>query len=85
MEQDNHILISRKFTYTELAEMIGASRESVNRMLNEMKKSGVVDFDNGVTYVTAVSSLRLYARIGNTSKYGGCFCRGDARHMEASL
>lgn len=44
---DGGILISHKLSNTELANIIGTARESVNRMLNKWKTKGIIDFDNG--------------------------------------
>ncbi len=39
------ITICSKLTNTELAELIGTSRETVNRMLSSLKKNKVIDYD----------------------------------------
>jgi CRP/FNR family cyclic AMP-dependent transcriptional regulator len=39
IEQENHIVVSKVHTNTELADMIGATRESVNRMPSKLKKA----------------------------------------------
>jgi CRP/FNR family transcriptional regulator, cyclic AMP receptor protein len=41
------ITLSQHFTTTDLAELIGTSRETVNRMLSQLKKDGVVTFEAG--------------------------------------
>lgn len=41
------VLITKKMTHSELSDMIGATRESVNRMLNDLRKKEAVDYDNG--------------------------------------
>ncbi|MBC8080164.1 MAG: Crp/Fnr family transcriptional regulator [Gorillibacterium sp.] len=41
------VMITKKLTHSELSDMIGATRESVNRMLNDLRKKGAVDYDNG--------------------------------------
>jgi CRP/FNR family transcriptional regulator, cyclic AMP receptor protein len=41
------ITLLQHFTNTDLAELIGTSRETVNRMLSQLKKEGVVTFEAG--------------------------------------
>lgn len=38
--QDEHCLIKEKFTQQELADIVGASRETVNRIFNELTAGG---------------------------------------------
>jgi CRP/FNR family transcriptional regulator len=45
VKRDDGIWISKKTTNTELAEMIGATRESVNRMLGNLKRKKIISFD----------------------------------------
>lgn len=52
------IRISVKLSNHELAEMIGATRESVNRMLSEMKKQGTIDLVNGHLVIKDLAYLR---------------------------
>ena len=37
-QADDTILINKKITHTDLSNMIGATRESVNRMLSDLRK-----------------------------------------------
>jgi CRP-like cAMP-binding protein len=52
------IRINLKLTNTELAEIIGATRESVNRMLSELKAEGTITVKNGQIIVRSLSNLR---------------------------
>lgn len=52
------IQITIKLTNTELANMIGTARESVNRMLSEYKSSGVLSFDHGVLTIHKLQDLK---------------------------
>ncbi|MCZ8516729.1 Crp/Fnr family transcriptional regulator [Paenibacillus filicis] len=52
------IRISVKLTNTELADFIGATRESVNRMLSDLKKDGIVDMDAGHLLITSLNELK---------------------------
>ncbi|WP_052339784.1 Crp/Fnr family transcriptional regulator [Gorillibacterium massiliense] len=45
--ENGDLLITKKLTHSELSDMIGATRESVNRMLNDLRKKEAVDYDNG--------------------------------------
>jgi CRP/FNR family transcriptional regulator len=57
------LTLSKKFTNAELADYIGAARESVNRMLNNLKKANAIDFEDG--YITIINLDYLK---------GICFC-----------
>ncbi|RIX50486.1 Crp/Fnr family transcriptional regulator [Paenibacillus nanensis] len=46
-EKDGGIYISLKINNTEMADMIGATRESVNRMLSDLKKEDVIAYKDG--------------------------------------
>jgi CRP/FNR family transcriptional regulator len=52
------VLIGKKLTNTELADMIGATRESVNRMLADLKHAGVIANENGYLVVNDLQYLR---------------------------
>jgi CRP-like cAMP-binding protein len=52
------IRISAKLTNTELADFIGATRESVNRMLSDLKKDGIIDMDAGQIIIKSLTELR---------------------------
>jgi CRP/FNR family transcriptional regulator len=52
------IRIGLKLTNTELGEMIGATRESVNRMLSDLKASGVIANKQGYLIVKKLSELK---------------------------
>ncbi|UFJ41763.1 Crp/Fnr family transcriptional regulator [Brevibacillus humidisoli] len=47
VEKESQILLSQRFTNTELANMIGTTRESVNRSLASLKKAGAVSYEDG--------------------------------------
>lgn len=46
-EKDGAIHFTVSFTNYDLADLIGATRETVNRMLNHMKKEHIIDYKNG--------------------------------------
>jgi len=52
------IRIDLKLTNTELADFIGTTRESVNRMLHTFKEDGTIDIRGGKIYVTQLDALR---------------------------
>jgi CRP-like cAMP-binding protein len=52
------IRIDMKLTNSELADIIGATRESVNRMLGEMKEAGTISIKSGHITVRKLSDLR---------------------------
>ncbi|WP_438434491.1 Crp/Fnr family transcriptional regulator [Gorillibacterium sp. sgz500922] len=49
--ENGGLMITKKLTHSELSDMIGATRESVNRMLNDLRKKDAVDYDNGYIVV----------------------------------
>jgi CRP-like cAMP-binding protein len=52
------IRLTMKLTNTELADFIGATRESVNRMLSELKSNGIIDVDDGYLIVRTLNELK---------------------------
>ncbi|MGV3489468.1 MAG: Crp/Fnr family transcriptional regulator [Tuberibacillus sp.] len=58
IEDGNGILITRKFTNGEMAELIGATRETVNRMLAKFKNDGFINNDHGRIKVINIEGLR---------------------------
>lgn len=53
-----HIIIPIRLTNTELSEMIGATRESVNRMLSEFKKKNIIDYEDNFILIKDLTYLR---------------------------
>ncbi|CAM3705126.1 Crp/Fnr family transcriptional regulator [Marinicrinis lubricantis] len=58
MSADNNMLISKKLTNSDLAEMIGSTRESVNRMLNDLKHRDVISMDAGYITIKDIDYLK---------------------------
>ncbi|MFC0212199.1 Crp/Fnr family transcriptional regulator [Paenibacillus chartarius] len=58
MATKDGIRIMTKLTNTELADFIGATRESVNRMLSDLKKDGIIDLSSGHIVVRSLSELK---------------------------
>ncbi|MFC7371342.1 Crp/Fnr family transcriptional regulator [Fictibacillus iocasae] len=55
----NGIVLSNKFTNTELAELVGTSRETVNRMLSQLKKEKVIQTkSDGTITITDLAFLK---------------------------
>jgi CRP/FNR family transcriptional regulator len=53
------IVISQHFTNTDLAELIGTSRETVNRMLSQLKKEGILSAEkDGRIKIEKLESLK---------------------------
>jgi len=69
IQQDGQILVSKKLTNSELADMIGATRESVNRMLGEFKKANAIQFDEqGRLIILSLDYLRDICHCENCPK-----------------
>ncbi|SCW38685.1 CRP/FNR family transcriptional regulator, anaerobic regulatory protein [Paenibacillus tianmuensis] len=54
----SEIVITKKLTNSELADMIGATRESVNRMLGDLKRGNIIAMENNYIVVKELSYLR---------------------------
>lgn len=52
------IRIDLKLTHTELADFIGTTRESVNRLINTFKNDGIMDISRGKIIVKQLEALR---------------------------
>lgn len=61
-------LIGLKINNTEMADIIGATRESVNRMLSDMKKEEVVSFRSGHIVIQDMDYLRNVCHCENCPK-----------------
>lgn len=57
-EREEGTLITKKLTNTELADMIGATRESVNRLLSDFKSRGVITYDKGHIVILDLDYLK---------------------------
>jgi CRP/FNR family transcriptional regulator len=66
------ILITTRLTNNELAEMIGATRESVNRMLSDLRKQNVIDYHNSLIVIKDPMYLRELCHCENCP---GTICR----------
>ncbi|MQR95326.1 Crp/Fnr family transcriptional regulator [Fictibacillus phosphorivorans] len=61
------IVLSQHFTNTDLAELIGTSRETVNRMLSQFKKDGAVIISDGTIIITSLEYLKTACSCENCS------------------
>ena len=57
-QPDGSILINKKTTHTDLSNMIGATRESVNRMLSDLRKKNVVEYAGSMIVIKDLSALQ---------------------------
>lgn len=56
--EDGDILIDIKLTNQELANFCGTSRESVNRMLNDLKRNDIISTDKGKLLIKDLQYLK---------------------------
>ncbi|WP_046226765.1 Crp/Fnr family transcriptional regulator [Paenibacillus dauci] len=56
--EDGSILINKKITHTDLSNMIGATRESVNRMLSDLRKKDVIEYEHGMIIIHDMEALQ---------------------------
>lgn len=59
-ETDDGLLIELSLSQQELANMIGASRETVSRSLNDLKKQNVIEFDRQSILVKNLDKLKMW-------------------------
>ncbi|MNG24736.1 Anaerobic regulatory protein [compost metagenome] len=57
-DEHEHVLIDYKINNSELADMIGSTRENVNRMLSDMRKEEVLELQNGYIVIKNADYLR---------------------------
>lgn len=59
------VKINVNLTNQDLANFIGTSRESVNRMLNDLKKEEVIELDDGYIVIKNIQFLKDYLHCGD--------------------
>ncbi|GAA0355290.1 Crp/Fnr family transcriptional regulator [Bacillus horti] len=57
-EQGSKIVMTKKFTNTEIANLIGATRETVNRLLSHLRKEQIVDNAQGHLVILDMKRLQ---------------------------
>lgn len=72
---DGSIHIQLKLTNTELGEIIGSTRESVNRMLGEWRNDGTIEFEEGKMIIRQLSNLREICRCPDSPRCPAAICR----------
>jgi CRP-like cAMP-binding protein len=60
-----YMLISNRLTNSELAEMIGSTRESVNRMLGKFKEEKIIEYENGCIVLKDIDYLKNIVQCEN--------------------
>ena len=73
-QTDGSIIIDYALTNQELANFCATSREVVNRMLNDLKKNGIISFDKGIITVHDLQFLRREIECDNCPLH---ICRID--------
>jgi CRP/FNR family transcriptional regulator, cyclic AMP receptor protein len=68
VHRKNEIYIDSKLTNTEMADMIGATRESVNRMLSDLKKDDIIEYVDGHIVIKDLAYLRDVCHCENCPK-----------------
>ncbi|WP_404826003.1 Crp/Fnr family transcriptional regulator [Desulfoluna spongiiphila] len=59
--RDKPVEIDLTFTQKELGEMVGATRESVNRELKKLREEGIIQLNRGVITISDWESLEELA------------------------
>lgn len=57
-KEDGSIFIDLSLTNTDIANLCATSRELINRMLNDLKKQGIIQFEKGYITVNNIQFLR---------------------------
>ncbi|WP_084031660.1 Crp/Fnr family transcriptional regulator [Anaerobacillus arseniciselenatis] len=65
VKSDDGILINVQLTNQDIANYIGTTRESVNRMLNDLKKDKIISVDKGFITVRDIQFLKDYLHCGD--------------------
>lgn len=58
VEREDGLVIGKRLKNNELADMIGTTRETVNRMLGELRKEKVITYDDNCIVITDPEYLR---------------------------
>lgn len=56
--KEDHIYFSVNFTNRELSEIIGTTRETVNRMLRQLREKDVIDYHHGAIVIKNIKALK---------------------------
>lgn len=65
IQSDDGILINVQLTNQDIANYIGTTRESVNRMINDLKKTNIVSMKNGHIQLHDIQFLKDYLHCGD--------------------
>ncbi|WP_127530249.1 Crp/Fnr family transcriptional regulator [Paenibacillus kobensis] len=65
---NNGIHIDLRINNSEMADMIGSTRESVNRMLSDLKKEDVIEYHDGHVVIKNLEYLRTECHCENCPK-----------------
>jgi DNA-directed RNA polymerase specialized sigma subunit len=59
----NEARLGRRFSQTELAQMLGVSREAINKQLSAWSHKGIVSTEDGGLTILDLATLREHAAI----------------------
>jgi len=62
---DSGIFIAIKLSQQELGDLVGATRESVNKHLKDWARQGIVELDGGRMVISDIDSVRRLARVAD--------------------
>jgi CRP-like cAMP-binding protein len=78
-DQEGHLVVERRLTHQEIADQIGATRETVGRAMKELYGSGCITLANGRLRVGAHPGHRPGTRPATVaSAQEGCVPLGGA-------
>lgn len=64
-KEGDAIKITKKLTHSELSDMIGATRESVNRMFGDLKKKDALEMKGGYILIKDIEQLKQICHCEN--------------------
>ncbi len=65
LKTDDGVVINVQLTNQDIANYIGTTRESINRMLNDLKKDKVISVDKGLITIKDMKFLKDYLHCGD--------------------
>lgn len=58
VSEGNKVRFTNRLTNSELGDLIGSTRETVNRMLNQLKREEIIDYEGGVITIRDIDRLK---------------------------
>jgi CRP/FNR family transcriptional regulator len=66
VNKNGHIHIELPLTHQEFANTVGTSRETINRLLNHLRKEKIIDVERSRVIVLDLDALFQYKEVSKT-------------------